>query len=61
MIVGVKPTVRLNTGTKTLVVVYNNRWSEQDKAIINSIEIVQNNNPGLFYCTPIFSMPARSL
>ena len=51
---GIKGLTRKNLGTKTLITIYDNRWSDIKKAIIGLTEVDMTNNGGIFYVSPNF-------
>ena len=52
---------RKGLGTKTLVHIYDDSWTDMRKAIIVSTEIDMNNNIGIVYCMPDFMMSLKDL
>lgn len=52
-VIGVKALVRKDTGTKALMVLFDDIWSNIKKAIISSTEVELNRNIRLFYIAPI--------
>jgi len=54
IVIGLKGLTRKNLGTKVLVVVYDDRWSDQKKFILGLTEVDMTNNGGIFYISPDF-------
>jgi len=54
IVIGLKGLTRKNLGTKVLIVVYDDRWSDQKKSIIGLTEVDMTNNGGIFYISPDF-------
>jgi len=54
IVVGLKGLTRKNLGTKVLIVIYDDRWSDLKKSIIGLTEVDMTNNGGIFYISPDF-------
>ena len=54
IVVGLKGLTRKNLGTKVLVVIYDDRWSDLKKSVIGLTEVDMTNNGGIFYVSPDF-------
>ncbi|KAG5632774.1 hypothetical protein H5410_004491 [Solanum commersonii] len=54
IVVGLKGLTRKNLGTKVLIVIYDDRWSDLKKSIIGLTEVDMTNNGGIFYISPNF-------
>ena len=58
---GIKGLKRKGLGTKTLVHIYDDSWTDMGKAMIASSEIDMNDNIGIVYCMPYFMMSLKDL
>lgn len=58
VVIGIKGKglVRKELGRKTLVSLYDGRWTDASKAMIGVTEVDMNENKGIFYCSPDYSM-----
>lgn len=56
IVIGIKGLTRKNLGTKTLITIYDNRWSDIKKAIIGLTEVDMTNNGGISYISSNFMM-----
>lgn len=52
IVVGLKGLIKKNLGTKVLVTIYDNRWSNTIRSIIGTTKVDMSTNGGLFYCSP---------
>ncbi|KAG5608537.1 hypothetical protein H5410_019818 [Solanum commersonii] len=59
IVVGLKGLTRKNLGTKVLIVIYDDRWSDLRKSIIGLTEVDMTNNGGIFYISPDFMINLR--
>ena len=59
--IAIKGLRRKGLGTKTLVHIYDDSWTDMGKAMIASTEIDMNNNIGIIYCMPDFMMSLKDL
>ena len=48
-------------GTKKLIHIYDDSWTEMGKTMIASMEIDMNNNIGIVYCMRDFMMSLKDL
>ena len=56
IIISVKGLTRKNLGTKILIVIYDDRWSDLKKSIIGLTEVNMTNNGGIFHINPDLMM-----
>lgn len=49
IVIGIKGLTRKNLGSKVLIVIYDDRWSDIKKLIIGLTEVDITNNGGIFY------------
>lgn len=58
VVIGIKGKglVRKELGRKTLISLYDGRWTDASKAMIGMTEVDMNENKGIFYCIPDFLM-----
>ena len=61
MTIAIKGLRRKGLGTKTLVHIYDDSWTDMGKAMIASTEIDMNNNIGITYCMLDFMMSLKDL
>ena len=59
--IAIKGLRRKGLGTKTLVHIYDESWTDMGNAMIASTEIDMNNNIGIVYCMPDFMMSLKDL
>ena len=59
--IAIKGLRRKGLGTKTLVHIYDDSWTDMGKEIIASSEIDMNDNIGIIYCMPDFMMSLKDL
>ncbi|KAG5579129.1 hypothetical protein H5410_049756 [Solanum commersonii] len=59
IVVGLKGLTRKNLGTKVLIEIYDDRWSDLKKSIIGLTEVDMTNNGGIFYISPDFMINLR--
>lgn len=56
IVIGIKGLTRKNLGSKVLITIYDDRWSDIKKSIIGLTEVDMTNNGGIFYISPDFLM-----
>ena len=62
IVIGIKGLVRKSLGTKVLIAVLDNGWkTNANNALISAIEVDMNDNKGIFYCSPDFSVSTQDI
>lgn len=56
IVIGIRGLVRQKVGTKLLLILIDDRHQDMDKAIFGMMEVDMNNNIGIVYIAPNFSM-----
>ena len=60
IVIGIKWLVRKNLGTKVLNAILDNGWRLNSRnALIAAIKVDMNDNRGIFYCSPAFSVNTK--
>ena len=54
IVIGIKGLTKKNLGTKVLITIYDDRWSDPKRSILGLTEVDMTNNDGIFYCSPDF-------
>ncbi|XP_059631379.1 uncharacterized protein LOC132274189 [Cornus florida] len=56
IVIGISGLMRQDTGCKTLVTIYDERWKDMGKALIGLTEVDMNRSRGIFYCSPNYML-----
>ena len=59
LVIGIKGLTRKGIGCKTLITVFDSRWTDVKTAIIGMTEVDMNENRAIIYCSPDFMLNSR--
>lgn len=59
VVFGIRGLIRKQIGGKVLIVLYDSKFSEKEKAIIRLLEVYMNHNLGITYLWPNFNMTIK--